>query len=95
MCHGLKNNDGSDIVDLDKEPWASLTVSMYRPNLVKWRNEIRRKARINIATKQPSKVSKKDNPSPNQWTITKCQQWLETFPITNPSDVIFFVLKCR
>jgi hypothetical protein len=74
MCHGLKNNDGSDIVNLDKEPWASLKVSMYRPNLGKWRNEIRRRARItNIATKQSSKVSKKDNPSPNQWTITKCQ----------------------
>jgi hypothetical protein len=72
MCHGLKNNDGSDIVDLDKEPWASLKVLMYRPNLGKWRNEIRRRARINIATKQPSKVSKKDNPLSNQWTITKC-----------------------
>jgi hypothetical protein len=89
MCHGLKNNDGSDVVNLDKEPWASLKVSMYPPNLVEWRNEIRRRAMINIATKQPSKVSKKDNPSPNQWTITKCQQWLKTFPITNPSDVIF------
>ncbi len=90
MCHGLKNNDGSDIVHLDKEPWASLKVSMYRPYLVEWRNEIRRRARINIATKQPSKVSKKNNPSPNnQWTITKCQQLLETFPITNLSDIIF------
>ncbi len=89
MCHGLKNNDGSDIVNLDKEPWASLKVSMYRPNLDKWRNEIRRRARINITTKQSSKVSKKDNPLPNQWTITKCQQWLELFPITNPSDIIF------
>jgi hypothetical protein len=34
-------------------------------------------------------VSRKDNPSPNQWTITKCQQWLKAFPITNPSDIIF------
>jgi hypothetical protein len=34
-------------------------------------------------------VSKKDNPLPNQWTITKCQQWLKTFPITNPSHLIF------
>jgi hypothetical protein len=62
---------------------------MYRPNLGKWRNEIRRRARINIATKQSSKLSKKENPLPSQWTITKCQQWLETFPIINPSDVIF------
>jgi hypothetical protein len=89
MCHGLKNNDGSDVVDLDKESWASLKVLMYCPNLIKWRNEIRRRAMINIATKQPSKAPKKDNPLPNQWTITKCQKWLKTFSITNPSDVIF------
>jgi hypothetical protein len=89
MYRGLKNKDGSDLVDLDKDPWASLKNSMYRPNLSEWRNEIRRRARINIATKQAAKVSKKDNPSPNQWTITKWQQWLEAFPITNPSDVIF------
>jgi hypothetical protein len=34
-------------------------------------------------------VSKKDNPLPNQWAITKCQQWLELFPITSPPEVIF------
>jgi hypothetical protein len=79
MCHGLKNKDGSDLVDLDKDPWASLKVLMYHPNLGKWRNEIRRRARINIATKQSAKVSKKDNPLPNQWTITKFQQQLEAF----------------
>ncbi len=95
MCYGLKNNDGSDIVNLDKEPWASLKVLMYHPNLGEWRNEIRRSARINIANKQPSKLSKKDNPLPNQWTIPKCQQWLKTFPITNPSDVIFLCSEMR
>jgi hypothetical protein len=95
MCHGMKNEDGSDLVDLDKDPWALMKVSMYCPNLGKWNNEIRKRARINIPTKQSAKVSKKDNPLTNQWTITKCQQWLKAFPITNPSDVISFVLKCR
>ena len=95
MCHGLKNKNGSDLVDLDKDPWALMKVSMYCPNLGKWNNEIRKRARINIPTKQSAKVSKKDNPLTNQWTITKCQQWLKAFPITNPSDVISFVLKCR
>ncbi len=89
MCHGLKNQDGSDLADFDKDPWALLKVSMYHPNLGEWRNEIRRRARINTATKQSTKVSKKDNPLPSQWTITKCHQWFEAFPITNPSDIIF------
>ena len=35
------------------------------------------------------KVTKKDQPSPSQWTIIKCQNWLESSPITDPSDVIF------
>jgi hypothetical protein len=89
MCHGLKNKDGSDLVNFDRDPWASLKVSMCHPNLGKWRNDIRRRARINIATKQSTKVSKKGNPLPSQWTITKCQQWLEAFPITDPSGIIF------
>jgi hypothetical protein len=89
MCHGLKNEDGSDLVNFNKDPCALLKVSMCYPNLAKWRNKIRRRARINITTKQSTKLSKKDNPLPSQWTITKCQQWLKAFPITNPSDIIF------
>ena len=42
-----------------------------------------------IATKKEKKLSKKDNPPPSQWTIVKFQQWLETYPITDLSDVVF------
>jgi hypothetical protein len=36
ICHGLKNEDNSDLVDFNKDPWASLKVSTYCPNLGKW-----------------------------------------------------------
>ncbi len=35
MCLGLKNKDGSDLVNLDKDLWASLKISMYCPSLGK------------------------------------------------------------
>jgi hypothetical protein len=61
MCHGLNNEDDNDLVDFKKDPWTLLKVLTYPPNLVRWRNEIIRRARINIATKQSTKLSKKDS----------------------------------
>ena len=52
MCHGLKNEDNSDLVNFDKDPWASLKVSLYRPSLAKLKNEVRRRSKILIATKK-------------------------------------------
>ena len=82
MCHGLKN-------DFDKDPWASMKVSTYRPSLLELKNEVRQRSKILIATKKGKKLSKKDNPSPSQWTIVKCQKWLEEVAITDLSDVTF------
>jgi hypothetical protein len=78
MCHGLKNEDNSDLVNFDKDPWASLKVSLYHPSLAKLKNEVRRRSKIQIATIKGKNLSKKDNPSPAQWKIVKCQTWLET-----------------
>jgi hypothetical protein len=89
MCHGLKNEDDSDLINFNKDPWNLLKVTTYHLSLVELRNEVKRRSRIIIATKQGGKLLKKDNPSPNQWTVGKCHKWLESFPIADPSDVIF------
>ena len=91
MCHGLKNEDNSDLVNFNNDPWASLKVSTYRPSLAEIKNEVRQRSKILIAIEKGKKLSKKDNPSPAQWqwTIVKCQTWLETYTITDPSDVTF------
>ena len=62
MCHGIKTEDGCEIVDFDRDPWVSLKVCTYRPSLLEWRIEVWLRAKINIATKKRSKLSKKDNP---------------------------------
>jgi hypothetical protein len=60
MCRGIKTNDGGEIVDFDVDPWKSLKGTTYRPSLLEWRSEVRRRSKINIATKRGSKLSKKD-----------------------------------
>jgi hypothetical protein len=89
MCHGIKTDDGGEIVDFDADPWNSLNRSTYRPSLVEWRSEVRRRSKINIAAKRGSKLLKKDNLSPSQWTIPRCQLWLDLHPIWDESDVAF------
>ena len=34
MCHGLNNEDDSDLINFNKDPWKSLKVTTYRPSLV-------------------------------------------------------------
>ena len=34
LCCGIKTDDGCEIVDFDRDPWASLKVSTYRPSLL-------------------------------------------------------------
>jgi hypothetical protein len=89
MCHGLKNEDDSDIFVLDKDPWASMKVSMHRPSLLELKNEVKQRSKTLLATKKGGKLSKKDKPSPGQWTMLKCQNWLESYAITDPSDDTF------
>jgi hypothetical protein len=95
MCRGVKTDDGSEIVHFDRDPWASLKVTTYRPSLLEWRSEVWRRSKIYIPTKRGSKLSKKDNPSPNQWTIPKCQKWLDLYPISDKSDVAFLQAKIQ
>ncbi len=50
---------------------------------------VQQRSKINIATKRGSKLSKKDNPSPSQWMIPRCQKWLDLYPISDYSDTVF------
>jgi len=89
MCRGIKTDDGGEIVEFIVEPCKSLKGNTYRPSLLEWRSEVQQRSKINIATKRGSKLSKKDNPSPSQWTIPRCQKWLDLYPILDYSDTVF------
>jgi hypothetical protein len=64
MCHGLKNEDDSDIVVLDKDPWASMKASTYYPSLLELKIEVKRRSKTLLATKKGKQLSKKYNPPP-------------------------------
>jgi hypothetical protein len=95
MCCGIKTNDGGEIVDFDVDPWNSLNHTTYRPSLVEWRSEVWQRSKIIIAVKRGSKLSKKDNPSPSQWTIRRCQKWIDLYPIWDNSDVAFLCAEIQ
>ena len=42
-----------------------------------------------------SKLSKKDNPSPSQWTIIRCQKWLDLSLILDDSDIAILCAKIQ
>ncbi len=89
MCRGIKNSNGVEMVDFDVDPWNSLNKGTYRPSSAEWRSEVWQRSKANIAAKRGSKLSKKDNPSPGQWTIPRCQLWLDLHLIWDESDVAF------
>ena len=91
----FKTNDGCEMVDFDRDPWVTWKVTTYRTRLFEWRSEVWQRSKIYIATKRDSKLPKKDNPSPNQWTISKCQKWLDMYPISDRSDVTFLWAKIQ
>jgi hypothetical protein len=64
MCHGLKNEDDSDVVVLDKDPWALMKASMYCPSLLELKIEVKRRSKTLLATKKGKQLSKKYNPPP-------------------------------
>jgi hypothetical protein len=61
----------------------------YRSSLLEWRSEVQQRSKINITTKRGSKLLKKDNALPSQWTIPRCQKWLDLYPISDYSDNVF------
>jgi hypothetical protein len=77
------------------DPWKSLKGTAYRPSLLEWRSEVWQRSKINIATERGSKLLKKDNPLPSQWTIPRCQKWLDLYPISGNSDIAFFCAKIQ
>ena len=66
-----------------------MKASTYHPSLLELKNEVKQRSKTLLATKKGKQLSKKDNPSPGQWTMLKCQNWLESYAITDPSDVNF------
>ena len=84
LCCGLKNSDGTNLIDIDDDPWKSLPVATTKPNAADYKVEVTRRYHLlNL-----SGVGVKD-PRPKQWTLSRLLEWLKLHPLRDASDVQF------
>ena len=84
LCCGLKNSDGTNLIDIDDDPWKSLPPLTTKPNAADYKAEVTRRYHLlNL-----SAVGVKD-PRPKQWTLSRLLEWLKLHPLRDASDVQF------
>ncbi len=86
LSAGLKNDDGTDLIDLEGEPWKSLPVTTIRPQRVDYAEEISRRyesENLSVTTNMTRA------PKPKQWDKTRMPSWLDNHPLSHPTDVQF------
>ena len=84
LCCGLKNSDGTSLIDIDEDPWKRLPVATTEPNASDLKAEVT--CRYNVLNL--SEVGVKD-PRPKQWTLNRLLDWLKLNPLRDASDVQF------
>ena len=86
LSAGLKNDDGTDLIDLEGEPWKSLPVTTIRPQRADYAEEISRRYESEnlLVTANITRA-----PKPKQWDKTRMLLWLNDHPVSHPADVRF------
>lgn len=81
LCIGLRNVDGTDLIDTNSTPWTTETKASVKPKAKILKDEVRRRALLcdNILPK----------PRPNAWGVTELMEWLNANPISQLEDVKF------
>ena len=84
LCCGLKNSDGTSLIDIDEDPWKRLPVATTKPNAADLKAEVTHCYNVlNL-----SEVGVKD-PQPKQLTLNRLLDWLKLHPLHDASDVQF------
>ena len=81
LCIGLKNADGTSLINIDSNPWKLEMKTTIKPKAKDLKEEVMRRSSIfnHIRIK----------PRPNGWGISELMEWLMTNPIINTADVQF------
>ncbi|KAG7363562.1 hypothetical protein IV203_026923 [Nitzschia inconspicua] len=91
LSHGLKKDDGSDLIDIKtEEPWKSIPRIEIKPTADMLKAEIKRRHK---AFGLP-----KPEPRPASWRTSKISQWLYDHPIEKEADLDFLkktIANCR
>ena len=81
MCHGVTDEGGRPLIDIDESPWREINSPQIRPSSDCYLEEIsRRHAHL---TQLGRKIPQ---PRPKSWTIAYKQKWLAENPIVSNAD---------
>jgi len=83
LCRGIVTTNGSQILDLGKEPWKSVKASQVKPSNQDYLKEVLRR----WDTFAKEKVNTR--PCPLAWRVSQLQAWLDANPIDTPTDVAY------
>ena len=87
LCQGLKSLTGEDLINIDNDPWKAMPREDAKPKAKMFREEvIRRHQVLNLTCPKPRSKN---------WTIEKCQQWLDENPITNHDEIEYLQEKIK
>ncbi|KAG7340032.1 hypothetical protein IV203_006436 [Nitzschia inconspicua] len=82
LSHGLKKDDGSDLIDIkNEEPWKSIPRIEIKPTADLFKAEIQRRHQV-FGLPKPE-------PRPASWRSSKIYKWLFDHPIEKEADVDF------
>jgi len=81
---GLKNNEGTDLINLDSNPWKSIPVTTMKPQKEDYAKEIEQQC---VAEDLANRIGLKRLPQPRRWKKPKMLKWLQEYPITYANEV--------
>lgn len=86
MCRGMKDEDGEELIDLEKAPWNTIK-KKDKPGRADYHSEIKR--RWKVANPNDNRVG----PRPDGWNIPKCDTWFNENPINDSREVVYLKAK--
>ncbi|KAL3771645.1 hypothetical protein ACHAW5_007347 [Stephanodiscus triporus] len=91
LCRGLKDDDGTFVLEPDSDPhWGRIRVAARRPTAHEWHAEISRRWETFVrARERPDPDDPRLGPRPKAWKLAKVLRWLDDNPIDAAEDVAF------
>ena len=71
LCCGLLNSDGTNLIDINEDPWKSLPVATTKPSASDYKEEVIRRYKVLTLVG----VGLKEPPRPKAWKLDRLLEW--------------------
>lgn len=86
LCEGLKDNGGTLLLDVEKEPWSLIKPrTRIKPTVDDYRTEVKRRWQGFVSSLEKGNK----DPRPKNWNTEKCVKWLHNHPVINSDEVTY------